>query len=123
MRTTPHQSNANPLAFRLLLALVGCGADLPAAERALGPLKRKPQIHYRGAQQELPGSPTRTTGVPDKNYRGAQQVALSKIAAKRGFLRRVFWPLCFCLSCSVMLLKQQLQGEWGGSLWEQITSS
>src|SRR5215217_1211342 len=100
MRTTPHQSNANPLAFRLLLALVGCGADLPAAERASGPLKRKLQIHYRGAQQELPGSPTRIspreaaayptnarkedknaapkspnhpTGVPNKSYRGPQQ--------------------------------------------------
>src|SRR5919112_6071198 len=33
-----------------------------------------PNKSYRGAQQVLPGSPTKTTGAPDKNYRGAQQV-------------------------------------------------
>jgi hypothetical protein len=32
-----------------------------------------PPATYRGAQQELPGCPTRTTGVPNKSYRGAQQ--------------------------------------------------
>jgi hypothetical protein len=63
-----------------------------------------PNKNYRGAQQELPGCPTKTTGVPNKNYRGAQQEALSKIAAKWGFLCRVSGLLCFCLSCSVMLL-------------------
>jgi len=63
-----------------------------------------PNKNYRGARQKLPGSPTRVTGVPDKNYRGPQQVALFKIAAKQGFLYRVFRALCFCLSCSVMLL-------------------
>src|SRR5919112_4499740 len=36
-----------------------------------------PDKNYRGAQQKLPGSPTKTTGVPTKNYRGAQQEALS----------------------------------------------
>src|SRR3954463_128877 len=29
---------------------------------------------YRGPQQKLPGSPTKTTGVPNKNYRGPQQI-------------------------------------------------
>ena len=41
-----------------------------------------PLLTYRGAQQELPGSPTRTTGVPNKKYRGPQQVALLESAAK-----------------------------------------
>jgi hypothetical protein len=63
-----------------------------------------PRATYRGPQQILPGCPTRTTGVPNKKYRGAQQEALSKIAAKWGFLCRVSGLLCFCLSCSVMLL-------------------
>jgi hypothetical protein len=32
-----------------------------------------PNKEYRGPQQKLPGSPTKTTGVPNKNYRGPQQ--------------------------------------------------
>jgi|SRR5215216_5118335 len=32
-----------------------------------------PLLAYRGAQQELPGCPTKSTGVPNKDYRGAQQ--------------------------------------------------
>jgi hypothetical protein len=32
-----------------------------------------PDKDYRGAQQKLPGCPTKTTGVPSKNYRGARQ--------------------------------------------------
>jgi hypothetical protein len=32
-----------------------------------------PSKDYRGAQQGLPGCPARTTGVPSKDYRGAQQ--------------------------------------------------
>jgi hypothetical protein len=32
-----------------------------------------PNKSYRGPQQVLPGCPTKTTGAPDKNYRGAQQ--------------------------------------------------
>jgi len=51
-----------------------------------------PNKHYRGPQQKVPGSPTKSTGVPNKKYRGPQQVALSKSAAKRGFLCRVFGP-------------------------------
>src|SRR5918999_1415470 len=69
-----------------------------------------PSKNYRGAQQKLPGCPTRVTGVPNKNYRGAQQEALSKIAAKWGFLCRVSGLLCFCLSCSVMLLETTTTG-------------
>jgi hypothetical protein len=38
--------------------------------------------NHRGLRQKLPGCPTSTTGVPNKKYRGAQQVPLSKIAAK-----------------------------------------
>jgi hypothetical protein len=41
-----------------------------------------PNKKYRGPQQKVPGSPTRVTGVPNKKYRGPQQVALSKSAAK-----------------------------------------
>jgi len=33
-----------------------------------------PNKYYRGAQQVLPGCPTKITGVSDKNYRGPQQV-------------------------------------------------
>jgi hypothetical protein len=33
-----------------------------------------PNKSYRGAQQGLPGSPTKSTGVSNKKYRGAQQV-------------------------------------------------
>src|SRR5215217_3411045 len=32
-----------------------------------------PLLTYRGAQQVLPGSPTKSTGVPNKKYRGPQQ--------------------------------------------------
>jgi hypothetical protein len=32
-----------------------------------------PNKSYRGAQQGLPGCPTKSTGVPNKKYRGAQQ--------------------------------------------------
>ena len=33
-----------------------------------------PNKYYRGAQQVLPGSLTKSTGVSNKYYRGAQQV-------------------------------------------------
>jgi hypothetical protein len=59
----------------------------PSASRPLTPPRRlnklkarplrpreTPTATYRGAQQVLPGRPTKTTGVSDKNYRGAQQV-------------------------------------------------
>jgi hypothetical protein len=61
--------------------------ESPSASRPLTPLRRAnkpkarpirpretPPATYRGAQQVLPGSPTRVTGVSNKNYRGAQQV-------------------------------------------------
>jgi hypothetical protein len=32
-----------------------------------------PNKNYRGAQQALPGCPTKITGVPNKNYRGVRQ--------------------------------------------------
>src|SRR5215217_513698 len=56
------------------------------------------------SKKPLPGCPTRTTGVPNKNHRGVQQVVLFKVAAKWGFLCRVSGALCFCFSCNVMLL-------------------
>src|ERR671911_583020 len=56
------------------------------------------------AQKPLPGCPTKTTGVPNKNYRGPRQGALFKIAAKQEFLCCVLGGLCFCFSCNVMLL-------------------
>jgi hypothetical protein len=61
-----------------------------------------PNKDYRGPQQKLPGSPTKTTGVPNKNYRGPQQEPLPKVPAKWGFFRPVSGPLCYCFSCSVM---------------------
>src|SRR5215210_1559582 len=75
--------------------------------------------HYRGAQQELPGCPTRTTGVPDKNYRGAQQELPGcptkttgvpnkwpslKLLQNEGFYVVFLGPFVLCFSCSVMLL-------------------
>src|SRR5215203_577506 len=59
---------------------------------------------YRGAQQVLPGCPTSTTGAPNKNYRGAQQVVFTESSAKGVILRRDLASLCYCFSCSVMLL-------------------
>src|SRR5215212_758074 len=82
-----------------------------------------PPATYRGAQQALPGCPTSTTGVPNKKYRGARQVALSKVAAKQGFSCRVSAALCFCFSCSVMLLNKNYIGERGGCSWGPIASS
>jgi hypothetical protein len=79
--------------------------------------------NYRGARQKLPGCPTKTTGVSNKNYRGAQQVALSKIAAKRVFLCRVSGLLCFCLSCSVMLLNNNYRENGEVYPWRPIASS
>src|SRR5919112_1626669 len=73
-----------------------------------------PDKNYRGPRQKLPGSPANTTGVPDKNYRGARQVAFHKIAAKRGFSCRVFWSLCFCLPCGVMLFNNNHREIRGG---------
>jgi hypothetical protein len=94
-----------------LLTYRGAQQELPGCPtRTTGVPNKK----YRGAQQKVPGCPTRTTGVPNKKYRGAQQVALLESAAKYGFLCRVFGPLCFSVCCSVMFKKQQLQGERGG---------
>jgi hypothetical protein len=71
----------------------------------------------------LPGCPTNATGVPNKCYRGAQQMALSKIAGKRGFSCRVSGPLCFCFSCSVMLLNNNYRENGEVYPWEPIASS
>ncbi len=78
---------------------------------------------YRGPQQVLPGSPTSATGVPDKNYRGPQQGVLAKDAAKRGILGRVSWSLCFCFSCSVMLLNNNYRENGEVYPWGQVASS
>src|SRR5215208_4369435 len=72
-----------------------------------------PNKYYRGPQQKVPGSPTSTTGVPNKKYRGPQQVVLSKIPAKRGFLCRVFGPLCFSVYFVVLCLKTTTTGRTG----------
>src|SRR5215212_1159480 len=82
-----------------------------------------PNKHYRGPRQVLPGCPTNIAGVSDKYYRGAQQVALSKVAAKRGFSCRVFGRLCFCLSCSVMLLNNNYRENGEVWWWGPIASS
>src|SRR5215208_1789149 len=105
------------------------GRPLPAVLRTNKPKTRPtrpcdtPPATYRGGQQALPGCPTSTTGVPNKKYRGAQQVALSKVAAKQGFSCRVSAALCFCFSCSVMLLNNNYIGEPGGCSWGPIASS
>src|SRR5215213_5985587 len=58
-------------------------ANKPKTRPLLAPYP--PPATYRGPQQGLPGSPTNTTGVPDKYYRGARQAAFHKVAAKQGF--------------------------------------
>jgi hypothetical protein len=82
-----------------------------------------PNKYYRGPQQILPGSPTNTTGVPNKYYRGPRQVALFKVAAKRDFSCCVSGFLCFCFSCSVMLLNNNYRENGEVYPWEPITSS
>jgi len=57
-----------------------------------------PNKDYRGAQQILPGSPTKTTGVPSKNYRGAQQ-AVEKFVLQSG---KFFAPESISLYCYVL---------------------
>src|SRR5215208_5283875 len=55
------------------------GRPLPPVLRTNKPKTRPtrpcdtPPATYRGAQQALPGCPTKSTGVPNKKYRGAQQ--------------------------------------------------
>lgn len=66
-----------------------------------------PPRAYRGPRQQTPGSPTRLTGVPNKNYRGVGQIlpgcptsrtgvpdkSQSINPCKRIFFRNVFgWP-------------------------------
>jgi hypothetical protein len=71
----------------------------------------------------LPGSPTRGAGVPDKNHRGAQQVGFAKTAAKRGFLSSLLVVLCYCFSCSVMLLNNNYRENGEDDPWGKIASS
>jgi hypothetical protein len=71
----------------------------------------------------LPGCPTRGAGVPDKNYRGARQAVIAKVAAKRGFLSLYLWALCYCFSCSVMLLNNNYRENGEDNPWGQIASS
>jgi hypothetical protein len=78
---------------------------------------------YRGPQQVLPGSPTSATGVPNKNYRGPQQASLFKIAAKRGLSSRASGSLCFCFSCSVMLLNNNYRENGEVYPWGPIASN
>jgi hypothetical protein len=61
-----------------------------------------PDKRYRGAQQKLPGCPTKTTGVPNKDYRGAQQKlpgcptsTLHQNCCKTGFFASCFWAPLF----------------------------
>jgi hypothetical protein len=82
-----------------------------------------PSKKYRGARQKPPGSPTRVTGVPDKNHRGPQQAALTKGAAKRGIPGCVLEALCFCFSCSVMLLNNNYRENREDNPWGPIASS
>jgi hypothetical protein len=82
-----------------------------------------PPDRYRGARQALPGCPTSATGVPDKNYRGAQQVGFAKIAAKRGLLSSLLVVLCYCFSCSVMLLNNNYRENGEDDPWGQIASN
>jgi hypothetical protein len=44
-----------------------------------------PNKKYRGAQQKVPGCPTKSTGVPNKKYRGAQQGGLGNFLQASGF--------------------------------------
>src|SRR5215204_7525394 len=84
----PESSNASPESTTGVpnKSYRGPQQGSPSASRPLTPLRRAnkpktrpsrpcdtPPATYRGAQQELPGCPTKTTGAPDKNYRGPQQ--------------------------------------------------
>lgn len=44
-----------------------------------------PDKYYRGSRQEVPGSPTSDTGAPDKYYRGPRQVVVEKPLQKQHF--------------------------------------
>ena len=83
----------------------------------------KPNLALTRPHENVPGSPTNTTGVPDKYHRGPRQVALSKVAAKRGCSCRVLGFLCFCFSCSVMLLNNNYRANGEVFPWGPITSS
>jgi hypothetical protein len=97
-----------------------------------------PDKRYRGPRQEIPGRPTKTTGVPDKRYRGAQQEIpgrptkttgvpdkppSQKVLQKGEFLRRNLASLCYCLSCSVMLLNNNYRENGEVYPWGQIASN
>ena len=53
---------------------------------------------YRGPQQALPGSLARTTGVPNKHYRGPQQVVEKFVLQSHRF----FAPAIISLYCYVL---------------------
>lgn len=61
---------------------------------------------HRGAQQGLPGCPTRNTGVPDKDYRGTRQVASEKFLQTGRFCEALRCPLCCIVLLFVMFCQQ-----------------
>ncbi|MDF2703046.1 MAG: hypothetical protein K0S10_1992, partial [Rubrobacteraceae bacterium] len=62
-------------------------------------------------------------GAPDKYYRGAQQVASAEYAAKRHILSLLLGSLCYCFSCSVMLLNNNYRENGEDYPWGPIASS
>jgi hypothetical protein len=61
-----------------------------------------PNKNYRGPQQGLPGSPTKTTGVPNKNYRGPQQGGSGNPLQASGFFAfRGVSGYCYVSYCYV----------------------
>ena len=83
----------------------------------------RPCLTLQGPCEGLPGSPTSATGVPNKYYRGPQQVAPAKHAAKRCILGWLSASLCFCFSCSVMLLNNNYRENGEVCQWGPVASS
>src|SRR5215208_1430017 len=120
------------------------GRPLPQVLRTNKPKTRPtrpcdtPPATYRGAQQALPGCPTKSTGVPNKHYRGAQQKVPGcptkstgvpdKWLSPKLLQNRIFHvvfrrPFVFVSLVSVMLLNNNYIGERGGCSWGPIASS
>src|SRR5215217_4091967 len=92
------------------------GRPLPQVLRTNKPKTRPtrpcdtPPATYRGAQQALPGCPTKSTGVPDK--------WLSPKLLQNRIFHVVFRrPFVFVSLVSVMLLNNNYIGERGGCSW------
>ena len=114
----PHKQAEVPPA-RPYENLPGCPTS---TARVLTSTTGVPDKNYRGARQILPGCPTSTTGVPDKYCGVPNKSPLRNMLQNGTFCLCSQGSLCYCFSCSVMF-KQQLQGEREDYPWGLIASS